>query len=413
MQRAPSPSRVIALAVLTLLLATATEADIFDVTHLGDSGPESLRQAIIDANALAGRDIILFYPDLSGTLELQSGLPHLLEQADLIGPGAAQLTIDANYQAPVLVLIGSNGDSFTIRGLTLTGGESIGQGGAGISLNTGQNLLLEDVHLVANHAEPAHLGGGLLAFNETNVTIRESIISHNRADRGGGIFSVSSLTVENSTLYSNEGAEGGGAIYVSGGSLILHESTVHGNTAPGGGGGGIYLYQGSYLEASSVTIARNSSLFGPGINRSNDSQVGDIGNSIIAYNHYYGGGWGNCNGSLGILDEANLSSDTSCGFLGASDFDGVDPELLPLAWAGGPTPTMVPKPGSPVLDEGKAIHCTAIDQRGLPRPTDGDDNPGALCDLGAVEYQPSGEPFLISFDGFESGDTTKWSSSVP
>ena len=413
---AQHPFRILILGILTVLIATATNADIFDVTHLGDSGAESLRQAIIDANANPGLDTILFDTGLSGTIELQSGLPSLSEQADLIGPGATQLIVDANSHARVLNLHGSTLDSFIVSGLTLTGGNSVNFGGAGIALRAWNSLLLEDVHLYSNVAGDS-IGGGFYAETNTDVIIRKSILSHNRARKGGGIYSNGKLTVEFSTLHSNVGDLEGGAIWTND-SLVLTESTLDRNLAPGdlpaiGFGGGINLYSGAILEAYQVTISNNSADVGPGINRWSGSSVSHIGNSIIAYNHYSSGTLGDCSGSLEILDEANLSSDTSCGFFGGSDFEGVDPELLSLAWAGGPTPTLVPKRGSPAIDVGHASNCFTLDQRGWTRPTDGDDIPGAICDLGAVEYQPSGEPFIISFDGFESGDTTGWSSTSP
>jgi hypothetical protein len=66
---------------------------------------------------------------------------------------------------------------------------------------------------------------------------------------------------------------------------------------------------------------------------------------------------------------------------GATDRTGsagapLDPELSPLGDHGGPTPTHLPLPDSPVLDF--ASGCSAADQRGAPRPAEG-------CDAGAVE----------------------------
>ena len=47
----------------------------------------------------------------------------------------------------------------------------------------------------------------------------------------------------------------------------------------------------------------------------------------------------------------------------------------------------VPHADSPVIDRG--VCASATDQRGAPRPVDGDGDSVALCDLGAVEYVPS------------------------
>lgn len=68
---------------------------------------------------------------------------------------------------------------------------------------------------------------------------------------------------------------------------------------------------------------------------------------------------------------------------------------------GGPTPTHLPLPGSPLI--GHALgDCETIDQRGEPR---GD------CDSGSVEGPP-GDPATLFVDGFESGLLVAWSSAV-
>ncbi len=63
-----------------------------------------------------------------------------------------------------------------------------------------------------------------------------------------------------------------------------------------------------------------------------------------------------------------------------------------LANNGGPTPTLLPQSGSPLIDGVAAASCQAdgasgitTDQRGLARPDAGK----ATCDIGAVEVQVS------------------------
>jgi hypothetical protein len=66
--------------------------------------------------------------------------------------------------------------------------------------------------------------------------------------------------------------------------------------------------------------------------------------------------------------------------------------LGPLAMNGGPTPTMLPLAGSPVLDRGKSFGLTT-DQRGYLRPYDDPGLPNAVggdgSDVGAVESNPT------------------------
>jgi hypothetical protein len=65
-----------------------------------------------------------------------------------------------------------------------------------------------------------------------------------------------------------------------------------------------------------------------------------------------------------------------------------DPQLGPLQSNGGPTQTMAPSEGSPVVDAGSAFGLTS-DQRGLGRPFDFAPivNAGDGSDIGAVELQ--------------------------
>ena len=54
-------------------------------------------------------------------------------------------------------------------------------------------------------------------------------------------------------------------------------------------------------------------------------------------------------------------------------------------------------PHASAIDHAEVAACTATDQRGLPRPVDGDGNGDATCDIGAVEIQRD----LIFGDGFD------------
>ena len=113
-------------------------------------------------------------------------------------------------------------------------------------------------------------------------------------------------------------------------------------------------------------------------------------------------------GSNGInVDDGGSfeSPGETCGLTGL-DQDGVaDLELSQLGDFGGPTRTVLPLPGSPVVGGGADALRLTYDQRGQLR------NVG-LCDAGAVERQ-GGDPDPIFLDSFESGDTSAWSSSMP
>jgi hypothetical protein len=145
----------------------------FTVTNTNDSGAGSLRQAIIDANALAGADTIDFNIAGGGpqTINLLSALPTITDT----------VTIDATTQAgyaagaPVIVLDGAlaganaNGitlqaSNSTIRGLQIQG---FVNGSSGV---TGVAILLD-----------GSAGGG------DNNTVSENLLTHNSESISGSV----------------------------------------------------------------------------------------------------------------------------------------------------------------------------------------------------------------------------------
>ena len=226
------------------------------------------------------------------------------------------------------------GGSLTLNHLTLSNGKVTSsicnnrQAGGGICI-LAANLNLSNSTLSGNSAS---LGGAITSFG--SVTLTNSTLSDNLALFGGGIYTYAgagSVTLTNSTLSGNSAAIKGGGIYSRSSSVTLINSTLSGNSAPDNKGGGIY-------SNNAVTAT----------------------NSIVA-----GNTGGDIQGSVASISSGNII--------------GVDPKLDALADNGGPTWTMLPQSGSPVID---AIACTnapATDQRGVPRPQ------GVQCDIGAVE----------------------------
>ena len=67
---------------------------------------------------------------------------------------------------------------------------------------------------------------------------------------------------------------------------------------------------------------------------------------------------------------------------------GLDPRLGPLSDNGGPTQTQALLTGSPAIGAAGTRQCPRRDQRGIPRPQDGDGNSVPVCDIGAFELAP-------------------------
>src|SRR5262245_15288003 len=97
----PAGFRIPLLTVLApwiALLPTSVPAATIHVTNLGNGGAGSLRQAILDANAVAGGDIIVF--DVGGTINLVAALPPLTDNATEIhgetAPGGSPPRVTLN-----------------------------------------------------------------------------------------------------------------------------------------------------------------------------------------------------------------------------------------------------------------------------------------------------------------------------
>jgi uncharacterized repeat protein (TIGR02543 family) len=205
--------------------------------------------------------------------------------------------------------------------------------------------------------------------NSGNLTLLNSTLHDNSADSGGAIFNAGELKVVNSTFYNNSASGpggGGGAILNNAGNLTLVNSTIVGNKALIGGG--IFHAFGSpwFISLENTIVAGNSSDGGPDdiYVRGPESTVIVLGNNLISANN-------------------RLESWFPEGELVGTAANPVDPMLEALADNGGPTYTMLPLIGSPLINSGILQENTpSVDQRGLPRLS------GLFIDIGAVERQP-------------------------
>jgi hypothetical protein len=314
------------------------------VSNLNDSGPGSLRQALLTGPA---NDFITFNPNLSGAINLSSPLPPINHNLILFGPGADRITVRRNTGGSYSIFQVSAGVFARISGLAITNGSAGPGGGVG---NRG-TLTLDAVAVTNNSADGD--GGGI--SNGGTLTISNSTISGNTANAegsGGGVLNVGTLVVSNSTLAGNNAGAGGGGAIDNQGSLTLENSTPAGNLA--GVGGGLYEsgVSGSHTQARNTIIAANTAAAFPDV----QGNIGSRGHNLI----------GNTSGGFGFA---------------ASDLRDVDPVLGPLQNNGGPTQTRALLPGSPAVDAGDNTDAPFFDQRGLTRVV------GGTIDIGAFEAQ--------------------------
>ena len=452
--------RPLAVVLAALLAPSAAGAATITVTTLDDaSSPDqcSLRDATIAANANAvaggctagevGHDTIAFAPGLEGSLLLTGGSLVLTEDTTLSGPGAAQLTIDAQGVSRVLEFPGDPAIHSTVSGLTLTGGRTTGEGENGGGIFSLVTLDLVDSVVTGNSTAGANaVGGGVFA---TTLALTRSTVSGNWTEgygalAGGLMVAFGTTTVTASTIADNwtEGdtAGGGGIVafwgwfdatfidstisgnrtlgdnsqaggIAAGGNLFLINSTVSGNRTFGDNSGEGFTDAGAFTTNGSATIV-NSTIYdnvspsGATINLGlPDTTLLTISNSIIA-NPGQDPGVPLCSSPVDGAGGGNLVGDASCGtatLIGGMPVDVESLGLAPLADNGGPTRTHALLAGSVAIDTGDPATCAAdpvanLDQRGQPRPQDGDADGSAVCDVGAFEAADADRVFADGFD---------------
>ncbi|HEX2387863.1 MAG TPA: right-handed parallel beta-helix repeat-containing protein [Solirubrobacterales bacterium] len=311
--------------------------------------------------------------------------------------------------------IGSTGDILVVRSRVL-GSTTDGDGGALYADEDGDITVLDST-VNGNTADGP---GGAIFTLEGDVTVVNSTVDGNRADdRGGAISGEADVTILNSTIARNAAvAHVGGGIWSRGDAFITN-STVTDNYAEGQGGG---VLAAGTLGLTYSTVTDNSA-----------SQAGDVGagGRLRAFGSIIGppdttSEAGHVQRTTRTCEVPALShssgynfiTDSSC-FTAANteptDIVGVaDPALGPLS----PNPeigaSLIPEPGSPVLNQIPPGACDVVpfgedlegeqhlgqfgidpvapvdaDQRHVPRPQGGE------CDIGAVERGPA--------DGSSSG----------
>jgi predicted outer membrane repeat protein len=238
----------------------------------------------------------------------------------------------------------------------------------------------------ADRFQTNHAGqGGGLYNNGQLISISDGIVISNTAVTHGGGFLISAggmFSLTNSSAVANIAGNDGGAIYSSG-SISLTNATLSGNQAAGQGGA-IANFDTTFLL--NTTIAGNESPSGAGL--MNASLV-TVQNSLIAENE-----GDNCLGGLFSLGH-NLEDGGTCAMGQASDQNNTAPDIGGLADNGGGTATHALLAGSPAIDAGDNAACLGVDQRGVPRPQDGDGDGVAVCDIGAYEYSSPGTDIYL------------------
>ncbi|HEX9669118.1 MAG TPA: CSLREA domain-containing protein, partial [Thermoanaerobaculia bacterium] len=370
------PRRAALLAALLLAAAPAAHGAVLTVTKPADTldgvcdSDCSLRDAVVAANARRGRDVIVLPPGVYRLSRAGSGEDH-----------AATGDLDVRYP---LTVIGAGADKTAIDG----GGLDRVFDALGASL--------ELLGLAVQGGRVEGWGAGIRSTGELGVyqTLVRGNAALGKSGEGGGLWIQGDLVMHESTVAENlaEGF-GGGGILTLGEEVLLNNSTISGNRAPGsspagsfgGFGGGLFAASRDVI-VSNTTITGNVAVLGGGYCVfEEDGPSGGfptlppgigLRNSILAGNTAAAGP--DCSGSY-TSDGYNLIGNSSgchlnvvsTGNLVGTPQQPIDPRLGPLADNGGPTPTHALLPGSPALDAGSpkpfeigTAYCQAIDQRG-------------------------------------------------
>jgi CSLREA domain-containing protein len=359
-----------ALALLALALAVpAAQAAVFIPTRLTDGADGAcnqdctLREAILAANAADGPDFIVLgtgtyslslagaHEDLGATGDLD-----VRDDLTIVGRDAANTIVDGNRLDRVFDV--AAGSKLELAGVTVRRGATDHEPGGGIRV------------------------AGELALTRGVVTASEATSDFGGGLHGGGDNSV--LTLVQSTVWGNQAANGGGVS--AEGTIAMTNSTLSGNAATAGSGGGLYATSRAEGTIANSTITANSaSQTGGGVFVESAPFLSVIHpvfkNTILAGNS--AASEKDCSGVAGSTGHNLLGDGSGCLEFGPThgDLEGtaaapLNANLLPLAAIGGPTPVHVPGAASPAADHGSA--CEAVDQRGADRSA-------PVCEIGAVE----------------------------
>ena len=447
---------LLVLFVASFLAPTAFAAT-FTVTSLADAGPNTLRQAILDAALNTEADVIEFEldaPIVGVTIVLAQSLNVINDD----------ITIDGSSEPGVLT-----GNGLTIPRVTVSGN------GVGRVFFVDPTSTLELVELNISDgdatSETTNKGGGI--YNTGTLFVTTSNITNNTANIGGGIANDNgTVTITHTTLANNTaatepasfGVRGGGAVANDSGEVVIDSSTLRDNTAssssiliPDAFGGGIMnissigptgtvkMYNttvsgneagddaGAFYNQHSDNITIVTSTITGNLAASAGGAIENFGTvevqSTILAGNTSGVSDGNsshdCRSLAGVITSNghNLVGPT-CAFSNPTDLTLGEGPLVGLTISGvidtnldangGPTLTHALLGTSPAIDTGSCVgiagNTIENDQRSMDRPFDDPAILGILggdaCDIGAFELDGTS---CVSRTKGNWKDSTTWS----
>ncbi len=397
----------------------------------------SLRAAVMEANALAGPDLILMRrgtyelslmdgetPEEDGEARAEVGDLDITDDVTILGIGDPRSgivkvpSVEAGQRFRIFEVHakpeqgGGLGPRVEFRSFRIARGLAVDGPGAGI-LNRGA-LRMDLVRLSENQvifdedSGAPQLGAGGAVANFGRLVVTRSIVERNlvasasaksaddegaepRRGRAGGIYNAEGayLEVQESLISANTAPLGGGLYNETGAQLRLTNSTVGENESLVAGGG---LVNAGEAVFNSSTIAFNKSLNAAGGIEARGRV--EITNSIVAENRSESGS--DCVGEIASSGGGNaFGQGNDCKIVSSYGKDllsgryGIE-DVLQLNEGNVPSYALKEIVGSSavsLIDQGAAEGaCADKDQRAAARPSDGDGDGESRCDPGAVEF---------------------------
>ena len=330
---------IIGLFAILIFGAVSANAATWTVTKAANSNDNvcdadcSLREAVYQASLNFGTETITFAPNVFGTLAL-GGSEILIQNQNVNIVGyptlnANTLTVGGANANRVFHL---NNATVSLTGMTVANGNAGAGFGGGILAENNSNLTL-DRTIISNNFAAAY---GAVYLSGGTHRIINSTINTNSANTGLALGISGTLNMANTTVSGNFDADGGtgiGAIYLTG-TANIRNSTIAFNRTSGGTGGGIF--SAGTLNIGNSIVANNIAAVSPDIERSS-GVITSVGGNLVQ----------NTNGfPAGTFNQTN-------------DLTGVDPLLGALGDNGGNVTTHSLMLGSPALNSG--INANAFD----------------------------------------------------
>ncbi|MCR5482282.1 MAG: hypothetical protein K6F52_05745, partial [Clostridia bacterium] len=226
---------------------------------------------------------------------------------------------DGEYSFTGGYITNSNGGGVVAHGnFNMHGGTIFGCNGNGVELINGYGVFgqlnMDGGNIIGNGNGGIRANAGQSAVNISG----NSLVKHNYANNGGGIF-AQTLTISGGTISENTAESGGGGIFTQG-DVNIQNATISGNHSKGTGGnngGGGVLCTGN-LTMTNVTITGNDSTFlGGGVFCTKNLTMTDV---TITGNKASSGGGGICefpgktvalNGNMQITGNTNTAGTES------------------------------------------------------------------------------------------------------